>query len=150
MRKKAFKSPDPELKYEQVIESVEEIDEMSTARAITAFLSKTFKAKKYREVAKFVRKEMEKDKGRHGAEYHAAQILRKYNVKGVDARELGKVAKMAESIVTEDAVDRAKERINREKEQDMKKHDRILDRARLARTNAINRKTKPKTNEEKK
>jgi hypothetical protein len=150
MRKKAFKSPDPELKYEQVIESVEEIDEMSTARAITAFLSKTFKAKKYREVAKFVRKEMEKDKGRHGAEYHAAQILRKYNVKGVDARELGKVARMAESIVTEDAVDRAKERINREKEQDMKKHDRILDRARLARTNAINRKTKPKTNEEKK
>ena len=150
MRKKAFKSPDPELKYEQVIESVEEIDEMSTARAITAFLSKTFKAKKYREVAKFVRKEMEKDKGRHGAEYHAAQILRKYNVKGDDARELGKVARMAESIVTEDAVDRAKERINREKEQDMKKHDRILDRARLARTNAINRKTKPKTNEEKK
>ena len=150
MRKKAFKSPDPELKYEQVIESVEEIDEMSTARAITAFLSKTFKAKKYREVAKFVRKEMEKDNGRHGAEYHAANILRKYNVKGVDARELGKVAKMAESIVTEDAVDRAKERINREKEQDMKKHDRILDRARLARTNAINRKTKPKTNEEKK
>tara|TARA_R110000796_G_scaffold14446_9_gene47281 strand:- start:1305 stop:3029 length:1725 start_codon:yes stop_codon:yes gene_type:complete len=150
MRKKAFKSPDPELKYEQVIESVEEIDEMSTARAITAFLSKTFKAKKYREVAKFVRKEMEKDNGRHGAEYHAANILRKYNVKGVDARELGKVAKMAESIVTEDAVDRAKERIDREKEQDMKKHDRILDRARLARTNAINRKTKPKTNEEKK
>ena len=150
MRKKAFKSPDPELKYEQVIESVEEIDEMSTARAITAFLSKTFKAKKYREVAKFVRKEMEKDNGRHGAEYHAANILRKYNVKGVDARELGKVARMAESIVTEDAVDRAKERIDREKEQDMKKHDRILDRARLARTNAINRKTKPKTNEEKK
>jgi hypothetical protein len=151
MRKKAFKSPDPQLKYEQVIESVEEIDEMSTARAITAFLSKTFKAKKYREVAKFVRKEMEKDKDtRHGAEYHAANILRKYNIKGVDARELGKVAKLAEFLVTEDAVDRAKERIDREKEQDMKKHDRILDRARLARTNAINRKTKPKTNEEKK
>jgi hypothetical protein len=57
---------------------------------------------------------------------------------------------MAEQMIKEDALDRARERIAREKETDQMKHDRILDRARLARANAINRQTKPKTNEDKK
>lgn len=42
----------------------------------------------------------------------------------------------------EDAVAAAKEKISREKEQDKAKHDRILDRARLARAKAKNRETK--------
>ena len=152
MRKKAFKSPDKELKYEQVVESCDDLDEMSTPAMIKQFLSKTFQAKKYKEIAKFVRKEMEKNdkKGRHGAEYHAAQIIRKYNVKGVDSRALANVVRMAESMIKEDALDRARERIAREKDTDAKKHDRILDRARIARANAIARKTQPKTNEDKK
>jgi hypothetical protein len=43
----------------------------------------------------------------------------------------------------EDAVKTAKDAINREKEADKKKHDRMLDRARLARAKAKNRATKP-------
>jgi len=42
----------------------------------------------------------------------------------------------------EDAVKDAQQRIKREKEQDKKKHDSLLDRARLARARAKNRKTK--------
>jgi len=42
----------------------------------------------------------------------------------------------------EDAVKQAKDAISREKEQDKAKHDRILDRARLARAKAKNRETK--------
>ena len=42
----------------------------------------------------------------------------------------------------EDAVKTAKDAINREKETDKKKHDRMLDRARLARAKAKNRETK--------
>jgi len=44
--------------------------------------------------------------------------------------------------VEEDAVKDAQDRIKREKEQDKKKHDSLLDRARLARARAKNRKTK--------
>ena len=44
--------------------------------------------------------------------------------------------------VEEDAVQDAKARIKREKEQDKKKHDSLLDRARLARARTKNRKTK--------
>jgi hypothetical protein len=152
MRKKAFKSPDPELKYESTKpDSYEDLNEMSTPSMIKHWLAKTIKSKKYKEVAKFVRKEMEKDKtGRHGAAYHASQVMRKYGITGFDARELGKVASMAEQMIKEDALDRARERIAREKDTDQKKHDRILDRARLARAKAINRQTKPKTNEDKK
>jgi hypothetical protein len=43
----------------------------------------------------------------------------------------------------EDAVQVAKDRIKREKEQDKEKHDTMLDRARLARARAKNRKTRP-------
>jgi hypothetical protein len=42
----------------------------------------------------------------------------------------------------EDAVQQARDAISREKEQDKKKHDRLLDRARLARAKAKNRETK--------
>lgn len=42
----------------------------------------------------------------------------------------------------EDAVKNAQDRINREKEQDKKKHDAMLDRARIARAKAKNRETK--------
>jgi hypothetical protein len=42
----------------------------------------------------------------------------------------------------EDAVKQAKTAIDREKEQDKKKHDAMLDRARIARAKAKNRETK--------
>ena len=43
----------------------------------------------------------------------------------------------------EDAVKMAKDKISREKERDALKHDRMLDRARLAKARVINRSTKP-------
>lgn len=55
----------------------------------------------------------------------------------------GKLPKqLAISEVSEDAVKTAQDRIKREKEQDRKKHDAMLDRARIARAKAKNRETK--------
>ena len=54
----------------------------------------------------------------------------------LDARVLAKHATKSESL---DAVKNARDAINREKEQDKVRHDRILDRARIARAKAKNR-----------
>jgi hypothetical protein len=70
---------------------------------------------------------------RHGTHYYAQQIAKTYN--GMDDRAL-------HSLLGEDAVATAQDKISREKEADKKKHDRILDRARLARTRTKNRETK--------
>ena len=78
MRKKAFKSPDPELKYESA--------------------------------------------GEEGTD----TLVKKYK----------------KDTPMEDAVANAKDRIKAEKEADKKKHDGLLDRARLARAKAKNRSTK--------
>ena len=79
MRKKAFKSPDPELKYESA--------------------------------------------GEEGTD----TLVKKYK----------------KDTPMEDAVANAKDRIKAEKEADKKKHDGLLDRARLARAKAKNKSTKP-------
>jgi len=79
MRKKAFKSPDPELKYE------------------------------------------------HAGEEGTHKLVKKYK----------------KDTPMEDAVANAKARIKAEKEADKKKHDGLLDRARLARAKAKNKSTKP-------
>jgi hypothetical protein len=70
---------------------------------------------------------------RHGTHYYAQQIAKTYN--GMDDRAL-------HSLLGEDAVATAQDKISREKEADKKKHDRILDRARLARARNKNRETK--------
>lgn len=74
---------------------------------------------------------------KHGVEYYAAQIGKSYN--GVDARVLASLYRKA---VTEETnpVDVAKAAISREKDADRAKHDRMLDRARAARTRAMNAK----------
>ena len=69
---------------------------------------------------------------RHGTHYYAQQIAKTYN--GMDDRAL-------HSLLGEDAVATAQDKISREKEADKKKHDRILDRARLARARNKNRET---------
>lgn len=51
--------------------------------------------------------------------------------------------------VEEDAVKQTKDRISREKEQDKIKHDRMLDRARLARARRKNRETNPRESADK-
>jgi hypothetical protein len=82
MRKKAFKSPDPELKYEETCGAGEE-----------------------------------------GTD----KLLKKYK---------------KDTPMEEDAVANAQDKIKAEKERDKKKHDGLLDRARLARAKAKNRATK--------
>jgi hypothetical protein len=52
------------------------------------------------------------------------------------------VAEAQAQMEQQDPVKQARASIEREKEQDKAKHDRILDRARLARARAKNRETK--------
>jgi hypothetical protein len=60
-----------------------------------------------------------------------------------DMVKQGKLPKhLAVEDVQEDAVQQARDAIKREKEQDTKKHDKLLDRARLARAKKKNRETK--------
>ena len=76
---------------------------------------------------------------RHGIEYYAAQVAKQYD--GVDFRNLAKA--YGNSVKEEtDPVKTARDAIEREKESDKKKHDQILDRARLARAKLKNRETK--------
>ena len=107
----------------------------TTPQMIAKWASKTTKKKQYDQVAKMVAQAVAKDKKR-SPEYHAADIIRKYGLKGLDARVLAKHATKSESL---DAVKNARDAINREKEQDKVRHDRILDRARIARAKAKNR-----------
>lgn len=85
--------------------------------------------------ALLVRKKKENGgKLRHGTNYYAQQIAKSYQ--NVDYKLLHK-------MLPEDAVQQAKDAIERERETDKIKHDRILDRARLARARAKNRESKP-------
>jgi len=114
----------------------------TTAQMISRWASRTTKKKQYDQVAKYIRKEMEKDKGKkHSAEYHSAEAIRKFNLKGFDDRALAQIVRSEQTEET-DPVKSAQDSIAREKEQDKKKHDKILDRARLARAKQKNRETK--------
>ena len=135
MRKKAFKSPDPELKYESFEEC---LGEETTPQMLARWMSKTVKKDKYQQVAKYIRKEIEKDKKKKSPEFWAADTIRKFNLKDMDTRALAKMVSNEET----DPVQSARDSIERERETDKKKHDRILDRARLARAKQKNRETK--------
>lgn len=105
---------------------------------------KTWQKKEY-EMAKKALKGVLVRKGKeakHSPEYYAAQILKTSGLK-LDARVLAKmVAEAQAQMEQQDPVKQARASIEREKEQDKAKHDRILDRARLARARAKNRETK--------
>ena len=111
----------------------------TTPQMISRWASKTVKKKQYQQVAKHIRKQMKADKGRHGPEYYAQQLVRQHGLK-LDVKALG-VAVRGEAYEETDPVKSARNDINREKEQDKKRHDRILDRARLARAKVKNRET---------
>lgn len=106
------------------------------------WMSKTVKKKQYQQVADYIKKEMEKErksgKRTHGAGFHAAEIIRKTGLK-LDARALA-------SMVGEETnpVKSTRAEIEREKKADKVKHDRMLDRARLARAKMKNRETTPR------
>jgi len=125
MRKKNFKSSSKTITTE--------------GRMLDKLKSMTTNKKQYQHALKtlkdlIARKKKEGGgKLRHGTQYYAQQIARTY--KGMDDRAL-------HSLLGEDAVANAQDKISREKEADKKKHDRILDRARLARARNKNRETK--------
>ena len=138
MRKKAFKSPDPELKYESVEEDM-------TPRWMKDMIGTKLSPKKYQHALDVLTKIIDRKKKetggrlRHGIEYYAGQVAKQYD--GVDSRNLAKAYGNSVKEAT-DPVDTASQKIEREKETDKKKHDRILDRARLARARQKNRQTK--------
>jgi len=150
MRKKAFKSPDPELKYEGM--------------AFDKLKSMTVGKKQYQDALQALKKLLarkKKESGgklRHSTHYYAMQIDKTYNnmndkvlhkmlgeESGAGEEGTDKLLKKykKDTPMEEDAVQDAKDRIKREKEQDKKKHDSLLDRARLARARTKNRNTRP-------
>ena len=129
----------------QLSEGVEITFEMclkseTTPQMLQRWASRTIKKKQYDQVADYIRKQMAADKksgkGMKSAGFYASELIRKTGLK-MDARALAKV--VGEQT---DPVKTARASIDREKEQDAKRHDRILDRARLARAKAKNRETK--------
>lgn len=138
MRKKNFKSPDPMIKYESVEEDM-------TPRWMKDMIGTKLSPKKYQHALDVLTKIIDRKKKetggrlRHGIEYYAAQVAKQYD--GVDSRNLAKAYGNSVKEAT-DPVDTASQKIEREKETDKKKHDRILDRARLARARQKNRQTK--------
>ena len=115
----------------------EEIDEMSNSQLLGKLASKTVKKDKYNKLAKLA---LDKMKGTsQGAEYWAAKVIRMYNVSGINAKTLADVMR---GLNEENPVQIARKEIEREVESDKVRHDRILDRARLARARQKNRETK--------
>lgn len=112
----------------------------TTPQMLKRWMSKTVQKKQYSQVADYIRKQMEKDKtNRHSAEFHAAELVRKNGLK-LDVKALAKMVR--NETVNEDPVQAVRKDIEREKEADKLKHDRLLDRARLARAKQKNRETK--------
>jgi len=133
MRKKAFKSPDPELKYEG-----NDIEENWFGDWISGLSSKSVQKSDYTKAAKWVEAELKKSKGRHGADYFAQELIRKSGAK-LNRRQIVSLVSTTEAV---DHMAKADKKIDKEVESDKKKHDRILDRARLARARQKNRSTK--------
>jgi hypothetical protein len=143
MRKKNFKTTSPEIHYESV-ESLEEKNFRTWAQSFARLKSKTISKDKYQKVAKFVKQEMEKDNApKRSATSYAADVIRKFQLKGFDPHAVVDTMKDLGLVREEnDPVQNARDTIEREREQDKKKHDKILDRARLARAKQKNRETK--------
>lgn len=78
-------------KYKKDTPMAESFDivEETLGQAIAKLLSKTVSSAKYKRIADYVRKEKAAGKfKKHDDVYHAQDIIRKFNIKGVDARVL--------------------------------------------------------------
>lgn len=117
-----------------------EIDERSWAHDLGRLASKTMKKDKYAKVAKKALELKSKDSRNRDDVYYAGEVIRKFNLSGFNARAVADVmGGMKEDI---NPVKQARIDIDREIESDKKRHDRILDRARLARARQRNKETK--------
>jgi hypothetical protein len=138
MRKKDFKTTSPEVKYESVNEDL-------APRWLKDMIGSKLNPEKYKQaldvLTKIIDRKKKENNGKlkHAVIYYAAQVAKQYS--GVDARNLAKAYDASVKEAT-DPVQTARDAIEREKETDKKKHDRILDRARLARAAQKNRETK--------
>lgn len=138
MRKKGFKTTSPVVNYESVEEDL-------TPRWMKDMIGSKLNPKNYKHaldvLTKIIDRKEKETKGnmRHSVLYYAAQIAKQY--RGVDARNLAKAYDVSVKEET-DPVKTARDTIDREIEGDKKRHDRILDRARLARARLKNRETK--------
>jgi len=139
MRKKDFKTTSPVVRYESLEESFELTEEDLTSFIVNKIGPKTWQKKHYDAARKLVKDIMDrkrKERGgldRHGIEYYADAVKRSTGF-NIDPRTL---AKLMRSEAT-DPVDAAKDQISKERESDRKKFDRMLDRARSARTRRAN------------
>ncbi len=111
-----------------------EIDERSWAHDLARLASKTIKRSEYEKIAKVAKDMKAKSSHKHSDGYYAAEVIRKYNLKGINARALADL--MSEDI---DAVSNVRSAIAREKEFDKRKHQMMLKRARISRAKARNR-----------
>ena len=138
MRKKDFKTTSPVVKYESVEEDL-------TPRWMKDMIGSKLNPKNYKNaldvLTKIIDRKKKENKGNmgHSVLYYAAQVAKQYG--GVDARNLAKAYDASVKEET-DPVKTARDTIDREIEGDKKRHDRILDRARLARARLKNRETK--------
>jgi hypothetical protein len=113
--------------------------ETTEGRMLNKLKSVTTNKKQYQHALKtlkdlLLRKKKENGgKLRHSTDYYAQKIANTYS--GMDRKVL-------HGLLGEDDVSAAKDAIDREKEADKAKHDRMMDRARLAATKAKNRETK--------
>lgn len=122
-----------------VKEEILDEDMLGLGRAFAKLSAKTFKKSDYQKVAKYVIQQSKKDT-KHGLEYHASNAIRKFNLKGIDTKALLQTAQSMQEDTN--PVKQARIDIDREVESDKKRHDRILDRARLARARQRNKETK--------
>lgn len=138
MRKKGFKTTSPVVSYESVEEDL-------TPRWMKDMIGSKLNPKNYKQaldvLTKIIDRKKKENNGKmkHAVVYYAAQVAKQYG--GVDARNLAKAYDTSVKEET-DPVKSARAAIDREKESDKKKHDNILDRARLARARLKNRETK--------
>ena len=132
-------------KYLQSISKNESIEEDLTPRWLKDMIGSKLSPRKYKHaldvLTKIVDRKKKENNGklRHAVIYYAAQVAKQYD--GVDSRNLAAIYDKSVKEAT-DPVQTAKASIEREKETDKKKHDRILDRARLARARQKNQETK--------
>jgi hypothetical protein len=122
-----------------------ELDEKSFrtwAQSFARLRSKTIDKDKYTKVARYVKQEMDKAKSKKTPEHHASEVIRKFNLKGFDTHaivDVMKDLKLVKEQQTDDEVKQARRKIDQELLVTKKRHDRILDRARLARARRKNR-----------
>jgi hypothetical protein len=139
MRKKDFKTTSPVVRYESLEESFDLTEEDLLQYIVNRIGPKTWQKKHYDAAQKLVKDIMDrkrKERGgsdRHSVEYYADAIKRSTGLH-IDPRTVGRLMR-AEAT---DPVDVAKDQISKERESDRKKFDRMLDRARSARTRRAN------------